>query len=115
MRFPIEMKHQNISALVVWFLGIIGIILALGVIWLTANGAKIDGGVFTMAGGAIGALGAILTQTRQTNQREGDKPEPLEVVTPPNQPLETTDVSDEQTDNSPTPQPSPLAKVVQRP
>jgi len=76
------MKNHYIAGLVVWFLGIIGIILAVGVVFLTWQGAQIDGGLFTMAGGAIGALGAILTNTnnRQQGQREGDKPEPVEVT-----------------------------------
>lgn len=82
-------EQCKIPVLVVIFLGIIGILLSGGVLFLTYHNKTIDGGLFGLAGSAVGALGALLTQTRTPTQRgtdanpvavKADEPLPVELA-----------------------------------
>lgn len=85
-----------ISLIVVIELGIIGTILAAGLVYLSYVGQTADAALFTLAGGAVGALGSMLANTGRgsTGQRATDTAptgatdDPVNVATPPAEPLQ---------------------------
>lgn len=80
-----------IAFLVVVFLGAIGLLLSGGIVYLAQIKVTPDAAYYTLAGTAIGALGSMLANGghRQQAQRQSDG-DPVEVSTPPNEPLQVT-------------------------
>lgn len=97
------MTDANTVRAVIRYLGLTALVLVLGGIWLVrdllrlsqgagsidAAAAAVIGGVFTLAGTTVGALGALLVSTRSS----GDPPQDVTVVNPPTSPVPTTEES----------------------
>jgi hypothetical protein len=86
------MKNDSchVARLVVWFLGINGLLLSGGVLFLSYTGQPIDAAVFTLAGTAIGALGSLLTNTQARATSRGDDAQPVTVTNTPETPVPVT-------------------------
>lgn len=77
-----------IAFLVVLFLGVVALLLSAGIIYLLQMDKTPDAAYYTLVGAAIGALGSMLaTGHGRQPQRQNDGA-PVEVTTPPNEPLE---------------------------
>lgn len=85
-------EHSKIPFTVVLLLGAISLLLSAGLLILAYEGRTIDGGLYTLAGGAVGGLSAVLANTRPTSQQNatGTLADPVTVATAPDNPLETT-------------------------
>lgn len=94
-----QTEHSRLPLLVVFFLGVTGLCLSLGVLILTFYDKKIDGGLFTLAGTVMGALGSLLVNPRTQSQRQSDAPVP--VTTLPGQPVETTEAPESKDEKPP--------------
>jgi hypothetical protein len=109
--------------LVICFVGAIGVLSLLIGAWLYWMGKPGEGVLAITNGCVMGLLGLLArTDTRQSNQRQGDAtppdgtPEdPVNVTASPDAPVATTDADEPEPDNTaPSPKPSPLSKVVQK-
>lgn len=82
-----------ISLIVVIELGVIGTLLAAGLVYLSYVDKEPNAALYTLAGGAIGALGAMLTNThrtqpaRATDTPTGASDDPVTVTAPPGAPV----------------------------
>lgn len=93
-------SDKTVVHMVVGFIGLIALMLAAGLLVLNYQDKTIDPLMATLAGGAVGALTALLASTRGTAKTE--EPAPVEVVntpadpvpTAPTQPLAAPEVSD---------------------
>lgn len=72
-------ENSHIPFLVVMFLGIIALVLSVGILILADKGRPADAALYTLAGSAIGALGALLTNATRGGQRADDNPQPVTI------------------------------------
>jgi hypothetical protein len=91
--------RQDVMA-VIYGLIVIGLVALIGIILLRWHG-KESGTLDTVVVGVVTAVGALLASTSRR-----DNGGPQEVVAPPGQPLETTDVPNTEAANAAAPAPA---------